>query len=359
MNYSIIYEQLTDRLRGYNLPWEKEVAILGSVNTLNTGDLAIVKSVKKFILKHTGKDAKVLSWRHFDVKGFSHIIVCGGDVLHDRDRSNLKKLKTLLENNNKVSFLGVGVPGFYLTPKETVFQVLSKAHRIIVRDEVSYKRLLAIGLENVVSSFDNAFLLAGLNNKANHKEDQHKLNKVGVSIKTYTSAQRNSIWTQEKQKITKKYYSKNIQQLSLEDYINNYQKVIDQLKSQNLEINIIPFTKEDELFCKKYFNDLSMLPYTKNYFKLLKSVSLFGKIFFTRYHSFVFALVSGCSINGFAYADKLDNLLSAVNIESTINREDWLMRDLTLRFPLRFSKIPRSRIQEMEKVVTKNILEIL
>jgi polysaccharide pyruvyl transferase WcaK-like protein len=357
MKLKVLYEQIKDRLRGICFPWyKKDVAILGSINTLNTGDIAIIKSVQRIIKEQIGKQAKLLSWRHYKVSGFKHIVICGGDVLHDRSKGNLERIKLLLANNKKVTFLGVGVPGFYLTDPLVVKQILSRAHSIVVRDFTSFNRLKELGLSNIVSSFDNAFLLHSPISVVKEISD---INIVGISIKSFTSVIPNNSWTQAKKK--KEFNSNKISsKITLAGYIENYKGVIRNLELLGLKCRIICFTYEDEVFAKTYFKNIDCQIFTTKHLQLLQSLDHINYMFFTRYHSLVFALLQNKAVCGFAYADKVENLLSIIENNDFISRSQWHQNEEFSFLSLEnFREVSVTKIDKMVKIVKSNALKAL
>jgi len=299
----------------------RKVAIIGSLNTLNTGDIAIMSVVRDYIKESTGIKPVMLSWRYCNTNNFDSIIICGGDVLHDRTPANFSKLKAVLRHTKNVVFLGVGVPGFYLTPKEQVYKLLSKANKIIVRDKTSGDRLRTFGLNNVIDSFDNAFLL--YNDSEKRDSDRKERKTIGINIKEYKSVGLNDKWTKNKLRSEGNSLISR-EQLSLSEYLKNYIGIITHYKNLGWNIVLLSFTYNDELFVKTHFgSEFHIIPFTKNFENLKRTIRGLDGVFCTRYHSLVFSLLENKPVCGYAYSDKVDNLCQYLNLDNFINREEW------------------------------------
>lgn len=347
----VYLEQLKDTVRYVcNTLGPKDIALIGSINTLNIGDIVINKVVRNYIETSTRHTVHQYSWRTKNINKYKHILICGGDILHDRNPKNLVRFENLMNNNYQVSFIGVGCPGFFVTEKDQIFSILSKAKIILVRDELSYKRLISFGLKNVVQSYDNAFLLdvSKLPKKNAHKSPR----KIGISIKSYQSASANELWTTNKSRdegINRKISTQ-------ETYIKCYSNIIDRLCDNGYEVTIVPFTLDDEQFGRKNFPHVKTIKFSKNEKRFFRLFIEFDSFFFTRYHSAIFSLLTGKLLCGFCYADKLDELVREFDIKSTLNRKQWSNMKIT-HFEL--TKPDNLSIEHARKTVEAGLLTVL
>ena len=315
------------KLRYIQLLRPRNIAIVGSINTNNTGDNAIVMSLFEFLEAEYKITAHLYGWDNKLIKGYKNILVCGGDILHDRKSSNLSKIEKLVFNNNSVSFIGVGCPGYYGMNSSNHISLLRKSNQLIVRDSLSYDRLKKFGFQNLIQSFDNAFCF-NVNHDLLNPSKKSKHHIIGASIKSYSSSTlSNPRWTAEKFKVEER---EGYETLSLNEYVNRYHEVLGILRKQGNRVRIISMTKEDEVFAKKYFSDYEIVDYKKDPKKLLKEISEMDKMFCTRYHSFIFSLLLRKPLTGYAYSDKIDALCSHFGMNEVINRYTWNDRDEVL-----------------------------
>jgi polysaccharide pyruvyl transferase WcaK-like protein len=289
-------ESIVDRLRSLRNIGKYDITIIGSYNTLNAGDKILCDAAAYFFLEK-GYKVNIQSKRKIISFKSKYVIVCGGDILHDNNFKIMKWLNKILYLNKKVIFLGVGVPGFYLTSDKEVFELLNKADYIVTRDEKSFLRLKEFDLKNLFNGLDNAFLIKDLLKK----DIQTDKDEVILNIKEFASASLSSKWIEKKGN----------QPAKKSDYLKFISAIIDYYRSRgHLKICALPMTIDDEIFIRRYFKDKVdyIYKYTGDFNKISSMISSAKEVFSTRYHFHLLSLINKKTIICYAYADKVENI---------------------------------------------------
>ena len=314
MNFKLNYlkksESVLDRLRSLKKNFNYDITIVGSYNTINAGDKILCDAAASYF-SNKGFKVNIQSKRKITSFKSELVIVCGGDILHDNNQRNLNWLKKLLKLNAKVVFLGVGVPGFYLTKKLDVFNLLSKIQYIVTRDEKSFNRLNKVNLTNLFNGVDNAFLIKDLLKKNTLKENDE----VILNIKEFKSASIANEWLK----------SKGNQPVEKSDYLNFITSLIRYYKSRGIsKISALPMTIEDEVFTRKNFKDDVdyIYNYTSDFHQISLIISGVREVFTTRYHFHILSLINKKTIICYAYADKVENINDEIKNFKYISRRD-------------------------------------
>ena len=84
IKWALYREQLVDQARGLRRRWlPEEVAIAGSFNTTNVGDLAIGVALRSAIHSQLVAKAALYGLHHTDFRGHKLVLQGGGDSVHD------------------------------------------------------------------------------------------------------------------------------------------------------------------------------------------------------------------------------------------------------------------------------------
>jgi hypothetical protein len=102
-------------------------------------------------------------------------------------------------------------------------------------------------------------------------------------------------------------------------YCDLVRKIVIEALKLNYQVVHFPFTPTDDLFARTVFRDLTVtyLPYYKQPEPLLLQMQRCERIFATRFHSLVFALLTETPFISFGYANKCVNLLSDLGLKET------------------------------------------
>ncbi|MBZ9777712.1 polysaccharide pyruvyl transferase family protein [Psychroflexus sp. CAK8W] len=337
-------ESIIDRFRSIRNIIKHDITIIGSYNTSNAGDKILCDAASHFFLEK-GYKVNIQSKRKIISFKSNYVIVCGGDILHDNNKNNIKWLSKLLSLNEKVVFLGVGVPGFYLTSDKVVFELLNKASLIITRDSKSFLRLKKFNLENIFNGVDNAFLIKELLSK----DVQSYNDEVILNIKEINSAILANEWLKKKGNVP----------VEKSNYLKFINLLINYYRSKGItKISALPMTIDDEVFIKEYFIDKVdyIYEYTSNFYKISSIISKAKEVFATRYHFHLLSLINKKSIICFAYADKVENINDEINNFKYISNKDVKFYN-TINFESHINKYAEYR-DGFESYMTKLHKEI-
>jgi len=311
MQIQLKIEAVKDRLRTLMGLLPCDITIVGSYNTLNTGDRILCDSVAYQLRQH-GYKVQIQSKRTLRSISSGVVIVCGGDILHDANDNGWQFLQRLAQLSSKVYFLGAGVPGFYLHSKEEVSNLLNQFQAITVRDSVCYQRLLPYQHKQLFKSVDNAFLWPDVLKSTSSVIS----NTIALNIMMPGSSSNASDWVLKK--------NPDRQAISLENYLKFWNGVIRYFKEKGFKIYNVAMTHEDAVFVKKHFSEQldKQFPFTLDYKKTASYIASAEFVFASRYHFLILALLNQKQGYCYAYADKIENLLNDLKINNFISRDD-------------------------------------
>lgn len=343
-------EQLKDYLRILPRQWRPgDIAIVGSFNTTNVGDLSIGMALQTALQKSDDLKVSLYGLHHRDFPGFKLILQGGGDTISDHfSTRNLHRFVSISQRPFILS--GVGVPGVFSDEgKQLLHELLDKILYITVRDPESHSRLAEVlpasKLAKVEITADPAFLLQEM-----YPTDDIQVNKgaVGISAKPLLAPSK-SQWIRDKKGWT---------QQDIETLANNYSQTIRavvQYHTKNgMQFTFIPFAAEDLFFYNAYLSDLCSC--AKLYCDPKKTLELVASMEYmvcTRYHSLIFAIISHTPMFLISYADKTDALARLIPNLSMTNR------DSMYEFTTPLFSVKATDLKDLSQVLFKRSLKNL
>lgn len=304
------YQQVEHRIRSLAYRWKKGgIAITGSLNTTNVGDLAIGVALASMIETELKVKTSLYGLRHTKFSNHGLILQAGGDSVHDN--SSMRQLQRLVKIScHPTMLIGIGVPGILTKEGQKLLQQLYEQSLFIsVRDEQSYSHLSEAlsnqDLEKVKITADPAFLL-----KADYpdKKVQKQRGVVGISARPLLQSGNNE-WLK-----TKKGWSDNDLNILKRNYRHTIHSIIKYLKKNGARPVFIPFETEDLLFYKTELSELNIdrTPLHRDPRKTLDVVASMEYMVCMRYHSLVFSIITQTPMFLISYADKTDALAKLI-----------------------------------------------
>ncbi|MEM7129584.1 MAG: polysaccharide pyruvyl transferase family protein [Chloroflexota bacterium] len=356
MTYLRYKNQIDERFKTLNrLIGLEDVAIFGSFNTTNVGDLAIGNSLK-YALKKKNISASLYGLNHSNFARYSLAFRGGGDSLHDRNSKVLERLLAVA-NHGSLGLAGVGVPGFVtVTGMKLVREVVESAKFVTVRDHGSYERLIDVLpdvlIPKIKVSADPVFLLA---NSTRWKTLPRRSGLVGVAARPVLT--KLDKWAMEKLN-----WSENDITERASNYLATLRQTINFFQDQGQEVLFIPFEAEDVFFYQRELADMKIriAKYEPDPFKVMSTVSSMEAMICVRYHSIIFSMLTDTPMHVISYADKCDSLLDKLpHISSTDRKSMYEFREPNLSYEPHKTRAVTNSLSQATQITIESIVSVL
>ena len=288
----------------YQTLHQSKLAIIGCYDTSNIGDLTLGFVVRKFARKQKiDCNLQCFSILKKYPKSLS-ILVGGGACLTDEYLSRIESRSLGREDN--LAF--VGVSGQPSGLRQIAF--LKKASFISVRNNNDQIALMQILDRLVEKSPDITFALRELDNWKLHLKKEKSPKILGINITPLFSRLQGRQFIPDNQMLPWfRLYNPEVAGRFIEigeKYREIIRIVVQVYISRGWEIRSIPFAIEDDLFSRSILNGLAVyhIPFILNPKKVFNTLAGCSKMICTRFHSHVFAFLSGTPSVSIAYAPK-------------------------------------------------------
>ncbi len=321
--------KLTENIRLIKQKFQtSELGIIGAFHGTNTGDNTLGLSVFNVAKVRKIKGALQNFYKLNRYPKCRYSICAGGATGVEENILNLAEFTK--DHVDTVSLIGMDFSSDIGKFKDKALKFLSKVKYISCRSEGQAQRLSLVLARNDIHFYlDNAFAYPFQLTKSvsNGKDSEQKI--LGFNTLNFFMT-----WVRRKGFYPgtplASWYRRNNSELVnyLEEfgpaYIEYFQKIIDIYIARGWRIIHIPFTPEDDLFAKTFFDSRKISfrafsPDPNNAFAQISNCNLFIS---TRYHSLIFSLIAGIPCIPFTYASKCNDLINdlGLNTDSAIDR---------------------------------------
>lgn len=318
-----------------------EVAIQGAYGGSNIGDLILGNVIKSRIEKE-GYRAKLFGHPHTNFSRWDYLVIGGGGILYQDEENNLEYRMRAAESANSFSVHGVGAPILTEKSKENL-QVLEKADKISVRDEFSKQKLQQFIETEIDVTVDPIFVLV---NEFRSEED---LGTVGVNLRPIAPGCIDSFEgyraVEEHQSSFKKIQGQYEEYCGIlwEELLEEYEDVV-----------FLAFSPKDADFAEDLGIEKSRIKAPMKPRRELEYIHAnIDKMVATRYHSLIFALITGKETKILSYAPKVSALAERLNLPY---RE---VLDLEGDIDLEFSNANEKQIENLRFEAEKDFKSLL
>lgn len=311
---------------------QPKLALLGAFHGTNTGDNILGLSVLH-LAQGQNITASLQNFNYLNKYPHCQLTVCAGGATGVEQ--NLIILTQRNKNKtNQTALVGMDFSSDIEHFPDEVLSFLSNVKYISCRSKRQANYLSQVlGFNNVHHHADNAFAYPFSSFKKNLKESRTDNKVLGFnSLNLFMTWVRGKGFTPGTP--LEEWYSKtgnnitDFLRLIGPKYIEFLNKTLDVYISRGWKIVHIPFTIEDDLFVKTFFNqkNIHFYKFTPNPDKLFTRVQQCNLFISTRFHSLIFALMAGVPLIPINYAVKCKDLISDLELdfENTIDRMDFV-----------------------------------
>lgn len=302
-----------------------EVGLIGAFHGTNIGDNSLGLSVSE-IVKTNYRKVKFQNFYGIDSWPVAERAICSGGATGVRE--NLINLAQRYQvAPEKVALVGMDFAADIADYPDEVLAFLAKVSFISCRSKRQASQISDILNRDTIFHFDNAFSWSGLYGSVGNLEP-HSGKWLGFNAlnffmtwargKGFFSGSPLASWYEKQNSPLAKYS----EVLGLQ-YVKFMSKVLDIYHERGWQIFHIPFTPEDDLFARTFFNrEIRYLSFSSNPIKAFHFISQCDLFLSMRYHSLVFALCSQTPCIPFLYAAKCRDLIDDLgeNISCCIDR---------------------------------------
>lgn len=298
---------------------DPNLAIIGAFNGTNVGDNSLGLSILNLAKEHELSGVLQNFYSLQKWKSCEYNICAGGATGVESNLTKLIQKKKI--NKSKIALIGMDFSADVDRFPDDILSFLSELKFISCRSQRQANLLSSVLGREVIYHFDNAFAYP-FTAQTNELDKQLKKQK----ILGFNSLPFCMYWNKNKFQVGsllepwyRKIGSDIVQYLNLfgPAYIQLISKTIEQYSRQGWEIIHVPFTPEDDLFARTFF-DKNMVKFSKyqsspnQIFNLIKNCRVFIP---TRYHALIFCLIGQIPCIPILYAIKCCDLLDDLGID--------------------------------------------
>lgn len=321
-----------------------EVAIQGAYGGSNIGDLILGEVIKSRIEKE-GYGAKLFGHPHTNFSRWDYLVIGGGGILYQDEENNLEYRMKAAESADNFSVHGVGTPILTEESKEHL-EVLEKADKISVRDKFSKQKLGQFIEAEIDITADPIFVLA---NEFRREED---VETIGVNFRPIAPGCIDSF---EGYREVEEYQSSfNEIQEQYKEYCG---RLWEELLQEYEDVVFLAFSPKDADFAAGLGIEQNRIKSPMKPRKELQYIHTnIDKMVATRYHSLIFAIITGKETKILSYAPKVSALAERLNLPY----QEIL--DLKANIDLEFSSANEKQIENLKSEAEddfKNLIDYM